>query len=110
MTNLFFAAMALYGAELWFLFVTIGADNLAAGFTGTVFIAYLSGLTNVNYTATQYALFSSLMTLPGKVISGFSGIIVESVDWFSFFVYASAMGIPGIVLAVIVVRRQSDGT
>jgi len=109
-TNLFFAAMALYGAELWFLFVTIGADNLAAGFTGTVFIAYLSGLTNVNYTATQYALFSSLMTLPGKVISGFSGFIVESVDWFSFFVYASAMGIPGIVLAVIVVRRQSDGT
>jgi len=109
-TNLFFAAMALYGAELWFLFVTIGADNLAAGFTGTVFIAYLSGLTNVNYTATQYALFSSLMTLPGKVISGFSGFIVESVDWFSFFVYASAMGIPGIILAVIVVRRQSDGT
>jgi len=109
-TNLFFAAMALYGAELWFLFVTIGADNLAAGFTGTIFIAYLSGLTNVNYTATQYALFSSLMTLPGKVISGFSGFIVESVDWFSFFVYASAMGIPGIILAVIVVRRQTDGT
>jgi PAT family beta-lactamase induction signal transducer AmpG len=109
-TNLFFAAMALYGPELWFLFVTIGADNLAAGFTGTIFIAYLSGLTNVNYTATQYALFSSLMTLPGKVISGFSGFIVESVDWFSFFIYASAMGIPGIVLAVIVVRRQSDGT
>ena len=108
-TNLFFAGMALYGAELWFLFVTIGADNLAAGFTGTVFIAYLSGLTNVNYTATQYALFSSLMTLPGKVISGFSGFIVESVDWFSFFIYASAMGIPGIVLAVIVVRRRADG-
>jgi len=109
-TNLFFAGMALYGPELWFLFVTIGADNFAAGFTGTVFIAYLSGLTNVNYTATQYALFSSLMTLPGKVISGFSGFIVESVDWASFFVYASAMGIPGIVLAVIVVRRQSDET
>lgn len=105
-TNLFFAAMALYGSELWFLFLTIGADNLAAGFTGTVFIAYLSGLTNVNYTATQYALFSSLMTLPGKVISGFSGFIVESVDWFSFFIYASAMGLPGIILAVIVVRRH----
>jgi len=107
-TNLFFAGMALYGPELWFLFVTIGADNFAAGFTGTVFIAYLSGLTNVNYTATQYALFSSLMTLPGKIISGFSGFIVESVDWASFFVYASAMGIPGIVLAIIVVRRQAE--
>jgi len=105
-TNLFFAGMALTGAELWFLVLTISADNFAAGFTGTVFIAYLSGLTNVNYTATQYALFSSLMTLPGKIISGFSGFIVESTDWFTFFVYASAMGIPGIALAVFVVRRQ----
>jgi PAT family beta-lactamase induction signal transducer AmpG len=105
-TNLFFAGMALYGPEIWFLVLTISADNLAAGFTGTVFIAYLSGLTNVNYTATQYALFSSLMTLPGKVISGFSGFIVEAVDWFSFFVYASVMGIPGILLAIIVTRHH----
>lgn len=104
-TNLFFAAMAAFGPELWLLVVTISADNLAAGFTGTVFIAYLSSLTNTAYTATQYALFSSLMTLPGKLISGFSGFIVESIDWFSFFVYASAMGIPGVLLAVIVARR-----
>ncbi|MDH3978764.1 MAG: MFS transporter, partial [Gammaproteobacteria bacterium] len=107
-TNLFFAGMALYGPELWFLVITISADNLAAGFTGTIFIAYLSGLTSVNYTATQYALFSSLMTLPGKLISGFSGFIVESIDWFGFFVYASVMGIPGIILALIVVRHQTN--
>ncbi len=105
-TNLFFAGMALYGPELWFLVLTISADNLAAGFTGTVFIAYLSGLTNVAYTATQYALFSSLMTLPGKFISGFSGQIVEAVDWFNFFVYASFMGLPAVLLAVIVTRRN----
>ena len=104
-TNLFFAGMAAYGPELWFLVLTISADNLAAGFTGTVFIAYLSGLTNVAYTATQYALFSSLMTLPGKFISGFSGQIVEAVDWFSFFVYASGMGLPAVILAVMVTRR-----
>ena len=106
-TNLFFAAMAVVGAELWILVITISADNLAAGFTGTVFIAYLSGLTNTAYTATQYALFSSLMTLPGKLISGFSGFIVESVDWFSFFIYASGMGIPAIILAVVVTRRET---
>lgn len=106
-TNLFFAAMAIVGAELWFLVVTISADNLAAGFTGTVFIAYLSGLTNTAYTATQYALFSSLMTLPGKLVSGFSGFIVDSVDWFSFFIYASGMGIPAIVFAIVVTRRES---
>ncbi len=105
-TNLFFAAMAVFGPDLWFLVVTISADNLAAGFTGTVFIAYLSGLTNTAYTATQYALFSSLMTLPGKLVSGFSGFIVESIDWFSFFIYASGMGIPAVILAIIVSRRQ----
>lgn len=107
-TNLFFAAMAVFGPELWFLVVTISADNLAAGFTGTVFIAYLSGLTNTAYTATQYALFSSIMTLPGKLVSGFSGFIVESIDWFSFFIYASGMGIPAIILAVVVTRRQAS--
>jgi len=106
-TNLFFAAMALAGPKLWLLFVTIGADNLAAGFTGTIFIAYLSGLTNVAYTATQYALFSSLMTLPGKLLSGFSGQIVEATDWFSFFVYASAMGLPAVFLAIAVTRRRT---
>ncbi len=105
-TNLFFAAMAIVGPELWFLVITISADNLAAGFTGTVFIAYLSSLTNVAYTATQYALFSSLMTLPGKFISGLSGAIVALVDWPGFFLYAGAMGIPAIVLAVIVTRRR----
>jgi PAT family beta-lactamase induction signal transducer AmpG len=104
-TNLFFAAMAVFGPDLWFLVFTISADNLAAGFTGTVFIAYLSGLTNTAYTATQYALFSSLMTLPGKLVSGFSGFIVESIDWFSFFIYASGMGIPAVILAIIVSRR-----
>ena len=105
-TNLFFAGMALYGPELWFLVLTISADNFAAGFTGTVFIAYLSGLTNVAYTATQYALFSSLMTLPGKLISAASGWVVEAVDWFSFFIYASAMGLPAVFLAIAVTRRR----
>jgi PAT family beta-lactamase induction signal transducer AmpG len=109
-TNLFFAGMALFGHDIWFLVMTIGADNLAAGFSGTVFIAYLSSLTNISYTATQYALFSSLMTLPGKLISGFSGQIVEAIDWFSFFVYASAMGIPGVLLALVVARRQAAST
>ena len=107
-TNLTFAGMALIGPQLWYLFVTIGADNLAAGFTGTVFIAYLSGLTNVRYTATQYALFSSLMTLPGKLLSAGSGFIVAQFDWFMFFVYAALMGIPGILLAILVVKRMPN--
>ena len=60
------------------LATAISVDNLVTGMAGSVFIAFLSGLTNTAYTATQYALFSSIMTLPGKLIGGFSGVIV---DW-----------------------------
>lgn len=104
-TNLSFAGLALLGANVPFLVLTICADNLAQGFTGTVFIAYLSGLTNISYTATQYALFTSLMVLPGKFLSGFSGVVVDAVGWVSFFVYASLMGIPAILLAVWISNR-----
>ncbi len=98
-TNLAFAGLAIAGPDVSLLVLTITADNLAQGFTGTVFIAYLSGLTNVSYTATQYALFTSLMVLPGKILSGFSGSVVEQVGWVTFFFYAAAMGLPAIWLA-----------
>ncbi len=105
-TNMFFAGLAAYGEpDLRFLMVTISADNLAAGFAGTVFIAYLSSLTSVAYTATQYALFSALMTLLGNFIGGFSGRVVEASDWVMFFLYASAMGLPAIALSLVVARR-----
>lgn len=104
-TNLLFAWLANQGPQLSILTLTISADNLAAGFAGTVFIAYLSSLTSVAYTATQYALFSALMTLLGNFIGGFSGRVVEASDWVSFFLYASAMGIPAILLSVVVARR-----
>jgi PAT family beta-lactamase induction signal transducer AmpG len=104
-TNLLFAGLASWGADLRFLVVTISADNLAAGFAGTVFIAYLSSLTSVAYTATQYALFSALMTLLGNFIGGFSGQVVEASNWVSFFLYASAMGLPAILLSLVVARR-----
>jgi len=105
-TNMLFAALASWGQpDLRFLIATISADNLAAGFAGTVFIAYLSSLTSVAYTATQYALFSALMTLLGNFIGGFSGRVVEATDWVTFFLYASAMGIPAIILSIVVARR-----
>lgn len=105
-TNAVFAGLAAWGKpDLRFLMVTISADNLAAGFAGTVFIAYLSSLTSVAYTATQYALFSALMTLLGNFIGGFSGRVVDATDWVSFFLYSAAMGLPAIVLSIIVARR-----
>jgi PAT family beta-lactamase induction signal transducer AmpG len=106
-TNLGFAVLAISGDSVPMLVVTICADNLAQGFTGTVFIAYLSSLTHVSYTATQYAMFTSIMVLPGKLLSGFSGIVVDAVGWVTFFVYASFMGLPAILLAILVSRQMS---
>ena len=104
-TNLCFAALAAHGvADVRYLAGVISADNFAVGFAGTVFIAYFSSLTHAAYTATQYALFTSLMLLPGKLLSGFSGMVVDATDYVTFFLYASAAGIPAIVLAVIITR------
>ncbi|HSH26704.1 MAG TPA: AmpG family muropeptide MFS transporter [Wenzhouxiangella sp.] len=107
-TNLLFAWLATIGAQLWALFMTIGADNLANGLSATVFIAWLSSLVSRRYTATQYALFSSFMTLPGKLLGGPSGWIVDHSGYVFFFVYASALGIPAVVLILWLMHRRYD--
>jgi PAT family beta-lactamase induction signal transducer AmpG len=104
LTNLFFAAHALQGKDLIGLAVVISADNFAAGFAGSAFIAYLSRLTNAAYTATQYALFSSIMTLLGKLISGFSGMVVDATSYVTFFIYTTILGIPAILLVLYLMR------
>ncbi len=100
-SNLLFAQLAVVGPERYFLAMTISADNFSAGFAGSVFIVFLSSLTSTKYTATQYALFSSLMTLPGKIISGYSGAIAENYGFQMFFYYAAAMGLPAVVLSLV---------
>jgi PAT family beta-lactamase induction signal transducer AmpG len=97
-TNLLFALLAILEPDLLYLAVVISADNLSGGVATSAFIAYLSSLTNTRYTATQYALFSSLMTLPAKLLGGFSGIMVDNYGYASFFVYAALLGIPAILL------------
>lgn len=105
LSNLSFATLAFQQApSLWRLAVVISADNLAYNMAGTAFIAYLSGLTNTAYTATQYALFSSLFTLPGKLIAGGSGFVVETVGYPWFFVYTSALGLPALALILYLAR------
>ena len=78
LSNLVFAWLATQGHDLFALFVAIGVDNAASGFAGTALIAYMSSLTSIGFTATQYALFSSLYALPGKLIAAQSGRIVEA--------------------------------
>ena len=103
-TNLLFAWLAVRGADIGFLVVTISADNLAGGLGGTVFIAYLSSLTNRAYSATQYALFSSLFTLPGKFVGGWSGVVVDASGYVNFFIYAGVLGIPAVLLVLLIGR------
>lgn len=105
-TNLIFAWMAGQPHDIALLATVISADNLAGGISNVVFIAYLSSLTNTSYTATQYALFSSLMTLPGKFVGGFSGVMVDANGYEWFFVYASILGIPAIGLAIYLMWRE----
>ena len=105
-TNLLFATLALSEPSIPFLAIVVSADNLSGGIATSVFIAYLSSLTNTAYTATQYALFSSLMTLPAKFLGGFSGIVVDTQGYFVFFVYAALLGTPAILLTIYLLRKQ----
>jgi len=104
-TNLLYAQLAIDGKSLSGLAMVISADNFSGGLAGSAFIAYLSRLTNTAYTATQYALFSSLMTLAPKFISGFSGVIVDAYGYVNFFIYASSIGVPAILLVLYLMRR-----
>lgn len=110
-TNLLFAYLAYQNTpDTLLLALVISADNLSGGLANTVLIAYLSSLTNINYTATQYALFSSLMTLPGKFISGYSGMIVDAHGFAPFFIYASIAGLPAILLVIYLTHAQKSAT
>lgn len=102
-TNLLFALLASSEPSLILLAGVISADNLSGGIASAVFIAYLSSMTSSAYTATQYALFSSLMTLPAKLLGGWSGVVVEHFGYRLFFVYAALIGLPAILLVIVLI-------
>lgn len=97
-TNLLFMLLAQAGHNIELLYFVISADNLTAGLASAAFIAFLSSLTNVSFTAVQYAIFSSLMTLLPKVIGGYSGSMVDNIGYSDFFLIASLIGLPAILL------------
>ncbi len=103
-TNLLFAWLSNIGANIPALVLTISADNLSAGLATAAFVSYLSGLTNIKYSATQYALFSSVMLLIPKFLAGWSGVFVEELGYESFFLFSAALGIPVILLLLMLYR------
>lgn len=105
-TNLLFMLLANNEPSIAWLAVVISADNFSAGLASAAFIAYLSSLTNIAFTAVQYALFSSLMTFLPKLLSGYSGSMVEQVGYAQFFLGSALLGIP-VLLLVFLAGRAS---
>ncbi|ERP91711.1 MFS transporter [Marinobacter sp. ES-1] len=104
-TNLLFVVLAQYPPDIKLLALVVSADNLSGGIANVALIAWLSSMTSASFTATQYALFSSLMTLPGKFLGGFSGIVVADFGYAQFFLVAGVMGVPAILLVLYIMRH-----
>ena len=103
-SNLMFAWLAVAGADHTLLVLSISIDNFASGFAGSALIAYMSGLTAPGFAATQYALLSSLYALPGKLIGGASGAVVDAYGYPLLFTATASIGIPLVILCLIVRR------
>jgi PAT family beta-lactamase induction signal transducer AmpG len=108
-SNLLFAWLTARGHDLPALVFVISADNLAGGIASSAFVAYLSSLTNINYSATQYALFSSMMLLLPKFVAGYSGVFVDAFGYASFFAGTALLGVPVLALVWLAERiHQAD--
>jgi len=112
LSNLMFALQALVGYNLAFLTATIAIENITGGMGSAAFVAYLSSLCNVAYTATQYALLSSLAAMGRTVLSSWGGILAERLDWLLFFLITTAAAVPGLLLLIWLGRviGQSSAT
>jgi PAT family beta-lactamase induction signal transducer AmpG len=105
--NIVFAVFAyLNEPSIPGLAIAISIDNVAMGMAGTALIAFLSGLTSASYTATQYALFSSMYALPGKLLMGTSGFVVDAIGYPFFFCYTASLGLPALALLYVLARQM----
>ncbi|MDZ7922348.1 AmpG family muropeptide MFS transporter [Rhodoferax sp.] len=104
LTNLGFVLLAYHGPDVMLMYSVIAADNLAGGFASAAFVAMLSGLVNVSFTATQYAIFSSLMTLLPKTLGGYSGTLVDALGYPGFFTLTAVIGLPVLLLVWLASR------
>jgi PAT family beta-lactamase induction signal transducer AmpG len=107
-TNLLFAWLSTRGHDVTALIWVVSADNLASGIASSAFIAYLSSLTNVQYSATQYALFSSMMLLLPKFVAGFSGKYVDAFGYADFFNSTALLGLPVLLLVWLASRVRTQ--
>ncbi|MFZ1415385.1 MAG: MFS transporter [Defluviicoccus sp.] len=104
-SNLVFVLQAWAGADITMLAITIATENITTGMGTTAFVAYLSGLCNVAYTATQYALLTSLMALSRTALSSGAGWLADRLSWPDFFIVTTLAALPGLMLLVWMMRR-----
>jgi PAT family beta-lactamase induction signal transducer AmpG len=105
LSNLMFALLAMAGKDMQMLTLTIAVENLSGGMGTAAFVAYLSSLCNVAYTATQYALLTSFMAFGRTMLSSSGGWLADRMDWVSFFVVTTFAALPGLLLLVVITRR-----
>ncbi len=105
-TNLLFLLLARIGYDMNWLYIVIGADNLSAGIATASFVAFLSALTNIKFTAMQFAIFTSVMTLIPKMLGGYSGAMVDTLGYSQFFIITTLLGIP-VILLILFLSRDS---
>lgn len=110
LSNLLFILMSLYPGQLWTFMLTISGDNFSQGFSGTVLVAFMSGLTDRRYTATQYALLSSLAFLPGKLVGGISGYLVQLWGYTPFFIFSTVSIAPTLLVLAWMWPRLASRT
>lgn len=108
LSNLAFLLMAYNPGQIWAFYLAISADNLFQGFAGTVLVAFMSSLTDRNFTATQYALLVSLANLPGKFAGGVSGFLVEATSYATFFILSALTVVPTLLLLGWLWQRIRD--
>jgi len=105
LSNLMYAAQAIAGHDVQFLYFTIGIENLSGGMGSSAFVAYLSALCNTAYTGTQFALFTSFMAFGRTLLSASSGWVVEMTGWFDFFLISTVVALPGLLLLVWMIKN-----
>jgi PAT family beta-lactamase induction signal transducer AmpG len=105
LSNLMYVALAQSGNSVPMLFLQVGIENFTDGLADAAFVAYLSRLTNVAFTATQYALLSSLAAIPLRTLGGLSGVLAEWLGWVDFFLLTTAAALPGMAIMLVLLKR-----
>jgi len=105
LTNLMYALQAYVGHDVTLLALGTTLENVTGGISSAAFVAYLSSLCNLHYTATQYALLSALASLGRTLLSGFAGEIVKRMGWMGFFVFSATLALPGLIVLGVLNKK-----